>query len=110
MMMATEEEIKKRFLQQRMQEQYAAQHNFMQQQQLEETLKAVSSQILEPRARERLYNLKVVKPEMAMQLEMYLAQLYQAGQIKGKITDGQLVTILRKLGQKRDISIKRKLK
>ena len=80
----------------------------MQQKQMEETLKAVSWQILEPKARERLNNLRTVKPELAMQLESYLAQLYQAGQIKQKITEEQLVVILKKLSEKRDIRIKRK--
>ena len=80
----------------------------MQQQQLQEQLKAVSMQILEPAARERLNNLRVVKPELAMQLEAYLAQLYQAGQIKQKITEAQLVSILKKLSEKRDIRIRRK--
>ena len=96
-LMATEEEIKKRLMQQRAQEM-----------QLEGQLKAVSWQILEPAARERLNNLRVVKPEIAMQLEAYLAQLYQAGQLKQKITEPQLVQILKKLGEKRDIKIKRK--
>ena len=103
--MSTEEEIKKRLLQQKMQEQMGEQ---MQQQQMQETLKAVSWQILEPAARERLNNLRVVKPELAMQLEAYLAQLYQAGQIKQKITEAQLISILKKLSEKRDIQIRRK--
>ncbi len=103
--MPTEEDIKKRLLQQRMQENMQEQ---MQQKQLEQTLKAVSMQILEPKARERLNNLRVVKPEIAMQLEAYLAQLYQAGQIKQKITEDQLISILKKLSEKKDIRIKRK--
>ena len=98
--MPTEEEIKRRMLEQ-MQTQ-------AQQKQMEETLKAVSWQILEPEARERLNNLRTVKPELAMQLEAYLAQLYQGGQIKQKISDEQLVTILKKLSEKREIRIKRK--
>ncbi len=103
--MTSEEELKKRLLQQKMQEQMQ-QH--AQQQEMHEALKVVSWQILEPAARERLNNLRVVKPELAMQLEAYLAQLYQAGQIKQKITEAQLITILKKLSEKRDIRIKRK--
>ena len=106
--MTTEEEIKKRLMQQRTQEMQEHMQTQMQQKQLEGQLKAVSWQILEPPARERLNNLRVVKPEIAMQLEAYLAQLYQAGQLKQKITEEQLVQILKKLGEKRDIKIRRK--
>ena len=106
--MATEDEIKRRLMQQRAQEMQEHMQTQMQQKQLEGQLKAVSWQILEPAARERLNNLRVVKPEIAMQLEAYLAQLYQAGQLKQKITEEQLVQILKKLGEKRDINIRRK--
>lgn len=80
----------------------------MQQQQIESTLKIIMSQILEPKARERLYTLKYAKPEMATQLEMYLVQLYQTGQLRAKITDEQLVMILRKLSERKETKIKRK--
>ncbi len=92
-MMANEEEIKRRMIEQ---------------QQLEATLKIVSMQVLDAKARERLNNLKTVKPELAMQLEAYLAQLYQAGQIRGKITEEQLVMMLKKISEKRDFRIKRR--
>lgn len=109
--MDEEEEIKKRLLQQRLQEN--AQANMQahaQQQQMEETLKVIMHQILEPEARERLANLKMVKPEIALQLQAYLAQLYQAGQIKSKITDEQVVAILHKLSaaERKEFKIKRK--
>ena len=79
----------------------------MQQQQLQEMLKIISKQILTPEARERLANVKLVKPELAMQLEAYLAQLYQAGQLRGKISEKQLIEILKKLQGKRDFKIRR---
>jgi len=108
--MTNEEEIiKKRMLQQRLQEQIQQQAEAqMQQQQLEATLKIITSQILDPKARERLSNLKYVKPDLAMQLEMYLAQLYQAGQLRSRITDEQLVMILRKLTERKETKIRRK--
>ncbi len=110
--MATEEEIKKRMLQEKLQHQLALQNQMAGQQQqmaeAQQALKAIMSQILEPKARERLANLKVVKPELAMQLEMYLAQLAQSGQIQSKLTDDQIVLILRKLSEKKEINIKRK--
>lgn len=107
--MASEDEIKKRMLQQRMQEQMQSQiQEQAQQQQMEAMLKIITSQILEPKARERLSNLKVVKPDVATQLEVYLAQLYQSGQLRSKITDDQLVMILRKLTERKETKIRRK--
>lgn len=98
--MASEEEIKRKMLQASMEQQQAKQ--------AEETLKTAMSQILDRKARERLSNLKLVKPEVAMQLEIYLAQLFQSGQLKERITDEQLVMILRKLTERRETKIKRK--
>jgi len=72
------------------------------------TLKAIMSHVLDRKAQERLSNLKLVKPELATQLGMYLAQLFQSGQLKERITDEQLVIILRKLTERRETKIKRK--
>ena len=111
--MPKEEELKKKLLQQRMQEHMAAQQGemmqaAMQHQQMEEALKAIRAHMLEPKARERLANLRTVKPEVATNLEIYLAQLYQSGQLRSKITDEQLVMILKKLTETREFKIKRK--
>lgn len=96
-LMNDEEEFKQRLLQQKMQEQ-----------QMQGILKIITSKVLDKKAKERLGNLKVVKPELATQLEMYLAQLYQTGQLRTTITDDQLVIILKRLGQKREFTIRRK--
>jgi len=104
-----EELLKKRMLQQRHAE---IQQQMIQQaaaqQSLQTQLKALMSQILEPAARERLANLKTVKPDLAMQLEIYLAQLAQSGQLRGPVTDEQLVQMLRKLAERPEWNIKRK--
>lgn len=112
-MPASEEELlKRRLLQQRQAQVAALQQQAIQQaaaqQALLAQLKAAMMQILEPRARERLANLRMVKPELAVQLELYLAQLYQSGQLRSRITDEQLVQILQKLQQKPEWKIKRK--
>ncbi len=96
----SEEDIKRKMLEHQMMQQ--------QQQQIEATLKNFSMQILDSRARERLNNLKTVKPDLALQLEAYLAQMYQAGQLRGKITDEQLVAMLKKISEKSDFRIRRK--
>ena len=92
-----------------MQQQMSMQKQVMAQQQqvaeAEQMLKHLMSQILEPKARERLSNLKMVKPELAMQLELYLAQLAQSGQLQSKLSDDQIVLILRKLSEKKEINI-----
>ncbi len=110
--MNEEEAIKKRLLQQRQGELASVQQQAMQQamaqQQMEAQLKIAMMQILEPAARERLANIKTVKPELAMQLELYLAQLYAAGQLRNVVTDAQLVQILQKLQEKPEWKIKRK--
>ncbi len=107
--MNEEEEIKKKLMQQRLQHQLQeSMQGQAQEQQMEDALKQIKLHVLDAKARERLNNLKLVKPELAMQLELYLAQLYQSGQIKGKITDEQMVSILKKISTTRDIKIKRK--
>jgi|SRR3989344_8040759 len=107
--MPTEEEIKKRMLQQRLQEMTMHQNSSMyEQNQMQEALASIMSKILDKKGKERMSNLKLVRPEMAMQLELYLAQLYQSGQVRGIITDDQLVMILKKISERRDIKIKRK--
>ena len=109
----SEEEMIKRKLLQRQQEamqQQFAQHASQQvayQQQLE-LLKALMNEILEPKARERLSNIRLVKPDVATQIQVYLAQAYQAGQIRKKITDQELVALLKKIDNKTEFKIQRK--
>jgi len=82
----------------------------LQQQQIAEQLNIIReslNKILDKKARERLANIRLIKPQLAMQLEVYLFQLYQAGQIKN-ITEEQLVKILSELGKKDEVKIKRK--
>jgi len=105
-MVNEEEEIKKKILQQRLSQMSLEQQ--IQLQQAEEALKSAMVKILTKEARERLNNLKLVKPDLAVQLQIYLFQLYQAGQIKEPITDAQLKEILKRMGAKRDFKIIRK--
>ncbi|MDT7888476.1 MAG: DNA-binding protein [Desulfurococcales archaeon] len=63
--------------------------------------------ILTPEARERLANLRLVRPELVKSLEDQLIVLAQSGRIKIPITDEELKTILQNLFEKtrRDIRI-----
>jgi len=103
------EEIRRRRmieLQQRIaQEQQRAQV----QQQIEIQKQAILRRLLTPEARQRINNLKMVKPEFANQLELQLIQLAQAGRVQTPITDEQLKEILVRLqSQRRDIRITRR--
>lgn len=96
----TDEDIKNQMYQQMMQQQ--------QHQQMDAALAEVSLKILDHRARERLNNLKVIKPELATQLQVYLAQLYRSGEIRSVITDEQLIVILKNISKQKEFTIRRK--
>jgi programmed cell death protein 5 len=74
-------------------------------QKLEEMKKIVLKKILSKEAIERLGRIKLVKPELAAQLELYLIQLYQSGKLKGELSDEQLKLILENLSAKREFKI-----
>lgn len=64
--------------------------------------------LLEPKAQERLGNIRAANPAQAERIEAMLAYLYQSGQIKGKIPDDLFKQILGKLSAKRETKITRK--
>jgi len=74
-------------------------------QKLEELKKKVLKVILSKEALERLGRIKLVKPELAAQLELYLVQLYQTGKIKGLITEEQMKMILETLSSRKEFKI-----
>lgn len=78
------------------------------QQQLEMQKQALLRNILTPEARQRLANLKMVRPEFTEQLELQLIQLAQQGKLPIPLTDEQLKRILVQLqSQKRETKIRR---
>ncbi len=84
---------------------YLTPEQMQQVQQLEKLKKVVMKKILTKEALERLGRVRVVKPQLAMQLELYLMQLYQTGQIKGVIDDSKLKKILGSLVKKKKFKI-----
>jgi programmed cell death protein 5 len=78
-----------------------------QQRQLDVMKKQLLSGILTREAFERLSRVRMVNPEVAAQLEVYLIQLHQSGGLPGKIDDGKLREILAIITQKREMKIKR---
>ncbi len=74
-------------------------------QELERVKEVILHKILTKEAKERLKRIKLVKPELANQLELYLVQLYNAGQIRSVITDDQMKRILESLSSKKSFRI-----
>ncbi|WP_297419596.1 DNA-binding protein [Thermococcus sp.] len=97
-------ELQKRYLEQ----QKAQEEAMKQEMELEAQLDAIMRRILTPEARERLGRVKLVKPELARQVELVLVQLYQAGQIAEPIDDAKLKRILAQIDARtrRDFKIK----
>ena len=68
-------------------------------------------QILDPEARERLANVRLVKPELAENVESQLIQLYSMGRINRIITDPEIRDILSKMTEtRRETKIERRNK
>ena len=57
--------------------------------------------ILEPEARQRLTNIRMIKPEFAEQVELQLIQLAQSGRVTTPITDLELKQLLIQITPKR---------
>jgi programmed cell death protein 5 len=102
------EEIRKRKLLALQQKLAEEQRQAQLEQQLELQKQALLRRILTPEARQRLSNLKMVKPEFTEQLELQLIQLAQQGKLPIPLTDEQLKQILIQVqAQKRETKIRR---
>lgn len=75
---------------------------------IEEIKRMILKNILTKEARERLSRVKLVKPDLALQLELYLVQLYQTGKLRTKLTDEQLKSILESLSSEKKFKIIKK--
>ena len=65
--------------------------------------------LLEPPARQRLMNIKMVKPELAATVENYLLSAASSGRLNRSLTDEELKQILLSLQQpKREFKINRR--
>jgi len=73
--------------------------------QIEEMKNFLMKKLLSKEAIERLGRIKLVKPDLAAQLELYLIQLYQSGRLKGEVSDEQLKTILDVITTKKEFKI-----
>jgi programmed cell death protein 5 len=102
------EELRKRKLSALQRQMSEEQRNAQLQQQLEAQKQALLRNILSPEARQRLTNLKMIKPEFTEQLELQLIQLAQQGKLPIPLKDEQLKQILMQLqSRKKETKIRR---
>lgn len=80
------------------------------QQEAEARKQALLRRALTPEARQRLTNIKIVRPDYAEQLERQLIQLAQSGRLRLPITDDMLKKLLAQIQsqQQREIRIRRR--
>ena len=79
-----------------------------QNEELEKIKKEALRSILTKEAMERLGRVKLVNPLLTQQIELYLLQLFQTGQVKERIDDAKLKEILTLLSEKKKWNIKRR--
>ncbi|RIA80571.1 PDCD5-related protein [Glomus cerebriforme] len=70
-----------------------------QKRQIEETRQAMLTQILDNEARERLARISMVKADKARAVEDLLIRMAQTGQLRGKVSESQLIEILEQINQ-----------
>jgi programmed cell death protein 5 len=105
------ENLRRRKLEQLKQQ--AVQQQMAEQQQKEFTNQKyqVMRQILSQEGRQRLENIRIVKPQFAEQIEMQLIQLFQSGRLRGAtpLPDKEFKKILEKItaGSKKEFNIKK---
>jgi programmed cell death protein 5 len=106
------EKLRKKRLQELQQEdqlQQSIDEQAEQQKQFEEQKKMILRQVLTPKAKERLSNMKLARPQIGEQIENQLIILAQSGRLNQKIDDQQLRQLLQKMiPKKRDINIRRR--
>ncbi len=103
------EDLRRRKLSALQKQMASDQRNAQVEQQIEQQKQALLRSILTPEARQRLTNLKMVKPEFTDQLELQLIQLAQQRKISIPLADEQLKRILIQLqSRKREPTIRRR--
>lgn len=95
------EKIRARKLQELQQQALEEQRREQLKSEMEAQKTAILSQILTNEARQRLSNVKMVRPELAEAIEIQLIQLAQSGRLNSKITDEQLKKTLKQISQRK---------
>ncbi len=103
------EEIRKKKIAEMQQQ--AIQQNIENQQQkaFEQKKYNLMRKVLSQEGRQRLENIRMVKPEFAEQIELQLIQLYKMGKIRGQLSDKAFKNLLEQItnsNKKKDFNIK----
>ncbi len=107
------EELRKKRMQQLIQQQRQPQltqqmQQLREQEEIETQIKQIINKILTIEARSRLANIRMARPEFARQIEVLLIQLYQAGRLPKKLSDEELKKLLAEISsRKKEIRIKK---
>ena len=102
------EELRRRKLEQFQRQAAEQQIMASQQQDFEKQKYNLMRKILSQEGRQRLENIRIVKPEFAQQIELQLIQLAQAGKIRGQLSDTAFKKILEQItGKKKEFKIKK---
>lgn len=103
------EELRKRRLSAMRRQASDEQKNVQAEEQVDQEKQALLRSILAPEARQRLTNLKMIKPDLVSQLELQLIQLAQQGRVPIPMGDEQLKKILVQLqARRRETTITRR--
>ncbi len=106
------ENIRRRKLEELQMQAMQQQHSVNQQKDYENKKYLVMRKILSPEGRQRLENIRMVRPQYAEQVELQLIQLYQSGRLKGAtpLPDKEFKKILEQLSsmeKKKEYNIKK---
>ncbi|MFX1365083.1 MAG: DNA-binding protein [Promethearchaeota archaeon] len=104
--------IRKRKLQELQQQAVQQQIAEAQQKEFENKKYQLMRKILSQEGRQRLENIRMVKPEFAQQIELQLIQLFQTGQLRGAIplpdkAFKKLLEQISSMGRKKEFKIKK---
>ena len=96
-------------LQRRQVDDRAVEEEMQRHKEVESRIQLILKQILDPEARERLNRIKLTRPDFAKAVEQQLVALAQSGRLQERISDAQLVALLKQLvPEKKDFNITRK--
>ncbi|MFX1500487.1 MAG: DNA-binding protein [Promethearchaeota archaeon] len=104
--------IRKRKLQELQQQAAQQQIAEAQQKEFENKKYQIMRKILSQEGRQRLENIRMVRPEFAQQIELQLIQLFQTGQLRGAIplpdkAFKKLLEQISSMGRKKEFKIKK---
>ncbi|KAI8902346.1 programmed cell death protein 5 [Globomyces pollinis-pini] len=74
--------------------------------QMDEMRRNMIAQILTPDARERLARIRIVKEDKATGVEEMLIRMAKSGQIRGKVTETQLIDLLNQISEQNTVKTK----